>query len=106
MSAVSLRLIALQLPCLYLSDCSVLAVRPGADWCGLMPDWVGGWVRALGFPLFSLSPDPPDLLELLIKNRGKVQCRWFLGFCILTKKSANPPTTADAVRVTTAVAFI
>ena len=68
MSAVSLRLIALQLPCLYLSDCSVLAVRPGADWCGLMPDWVGGWVRALGFPLFSLSPDPPDLLELLIKN--------------------------------------
>ena len=33
-----------------------------------MPDWVGGWVRALGFPLFSLSPDPPDLLELLIKR--------------------------------------
>ena len=33
-----------------------------------MPDWVGGWVRALGFPLFSLSPDPPDLLELLIND--------------------------------------
>ena len=39
-------------------------VRIGADWFGLMPDQVEGWVRALGFPLFSLSPDPPDLLEL------------------------------------------
>ena len=24
---------------------------------------VESWVRALGFPPFSLSPDPPDLLE-------------------------------------------
>ena len=37
------------------------AVRTGAVWC-----WVGrvvSWVRALGFPPFSLSPDTPDLLD-------------------------------------------
>ena len=39
----------------------------GADWCGLVLGRVESWVRALGFPPFSLSPDPPDLLELLIK---------------------------------------
>ena len=38
----------------------------GADWCGLVLGRVESWVRALGFPPFSLSPDPPDLLELLI----------------------------------------
>ena len=36
----------------------------GADWCGLVLGRVESWVRALGFPPFSLSPDPPDLLEL------------------------------------------
>ena len=35
----------------------------GADWCGLVLGRVESWVRALGFPPFSLSPDPPDLLD-------------------------------------------
>ena len=30
----------------------------GADWCGLVLGRVESWVRALGFPPFSLSPDP------------------------------------------------
>ena len=61
--AFMLRLLALLLPRSYSSDCSDLAVRTGVVWCGLVPGRVESWVRALGFPPFSLSPDPPDLLD-------------------------------------------
>ena len=45
----------------------------GADWCGLVLvlGRVESWVRALGFPPFSLSPDPPDLLDARHKKKKK-----------------------------------
>ena len=55
----------------------------GADWCGLVLGRVESWVRALGFPPFSLSPDPPDLLDarhkgyLEDKDRGQLLVAYF-----------------------------
>ena len=37
-------------------------------WLCIVLDWVRGWVARMGFLLPALSPDPPDLLELLIKK--------------------------------------
>ena len=34
-------------------------------WLCIVLDWVRGWVARMGFLLPALSPDPPDLLELL-----------------------------------------
>ena len=56
-SAFSLRLLVLTRLIVRVLRCG------GADWCGLVLGRVESWVRALGFPPFSLSPDPPDLLD-------------------------------------------
>ena len=55
--AFSLRLLVLARLIVWVLRCG------GADWCGLVLGRVESWVRALGFPPFSLSPDPPDLLD-------------------------------------------
>ena len=41
-------------------------------WLCIVLDWVRGWVARMGFLLPALSPDPPDLLELLIKSWARL----------------------------------
>merc|ERR1711965_161602 len=62
-SAFSLRLLVLTRLIVRVLRCG------GADWCGLVLGRVESWVRALGFPPFSLSPDPPDLLDARHKTK-------------------------------------
>ena len=49
-------------------------------WLCVVLDWVRGWVARMGFLLPALSPDPPDLLELLIRNTEGGACcvLWYL----------------------------
>ena len=61
-SAFSLRLLVLTRLIVRVLRCG------GADWCGLVLGRVESWVRALGFPPFSLSPDPPDLLDASVNK--------------------------------------
>ena len=78
----------------------------GADWCGLVLDRVESWVRALGFPPFSLSPDPPDLLDASPKSQNKIggNATWSVvggeeasRGSLLTLTSKSPPDSSIAM---------